>query len=275
MNTFPRMVVRINHHGLNNRASTPTYPVQDIHYYFQWSDRIDPVYEAAQKVEEAGGPRAQRNYDWTDNWSFVMTQHEFELAVRCGGEFSDGYHKLSVMTDTWSFYNVECPPENIGVVRNHFWRATFPTFAARALARHLRQVARGMRKDQSIDIKIPIATRARWLKLYGQGKGSVEILPGSEETLAQLQADIEADNAAHAGERRQSSSLADQFAHLQRIALNRTFWYRDRAKLKLYRERDGGYYGWAAYDPCGNFIMNGAVVDHSKGEGKPNWSTHT
>lgn len=274
MDTFPRMVVRINHHGLNTRASTPTYPVQDIHYYFQWSDRIDPEYEAAQKVEEAGGPRARRNYDWTDNWSFVMTQAEFELAVRGGGEFSDGYHKLSVLTDTWSFVNLEYPRENIGVMRNHFWRATFPTFAARALARLLKMTASRMRKDQSIDIKIPMTTRKRWLKLYGQGKGSVEILPGTDETLAQLQADIDADNAAHAGERR--SSLADQFAHLQRIALNRTFWYRDRAKLKLYRERDGGYYGWAAYDPHGNFIMNGAMVNHSKEEGaKPNWSTHT
>lgn len=258
MLTFPKLIVRINHHGINKRASIPGgRQVQDIHYYLQWSGRAEAP----------------------TNKNFVFLQEEFERAAREGGEYADIAHRCSIMGDLWTLYDLEFGGPAVGQMRGWYVRMDFPVDAVRAVARYLRIIASKMdgtwtaeRDQSSRDVEITVAMRERWLKKYGQGKGQVKLVI-EPETEQRLKLDIEQDEAAYAGTRREYRSMKDQFEGLLCIARNSTYNFRQVAELRVSKDMDSYY--WVAITPKGGRIMNGGLIQHSKDPSKPSWSTHT
>lgn len=173
---------------------------------------------------------------------------------------TDCYHKIEGIGDQWLLYDLDTGRMNraSGELTISYRRLTVPRFIAKLLGRLLRS----MPIDASIDV--PQATRDRWVRVWGQATGSVEIecSDGARQLLALYGDDPE---------------LADRIEHIKQIARNRTSAKYQRARIELYADQcdTSGFY-WCAYAPDGLRIMNGGIINHSRQYCRvPDWSIHT
>ncbi len=102
------------------------------------------------------------------------------------------------------------------------------------------------------------------LRLYGQGLGDVQLDFGSYK--AEETRDLVALCLDQGGE-----TFARSFEGVQRIAQNTTWGFHQHARVSLYKE-DETSLAWAAFDPKGRRIMNGAIVNHGARTGGHDWS---
>lgn len=184
----------------------------------------------------------------------------------------DGYHHLSVMGDLWSFYDLELETRKTsGNLPVRFYNVELPRFFARMLLRVAKATWTKMRANGETHgekklFEFTPEYLTKILRLYGQGKGKVEVSfsrHGSEDQTAREWAEKRA---------REDKGFAERLEYLKRIALNSTRAFYDTAHLYLYKSsRDESYFDWTACKPNGRSIMNGGLVLHSDGD----WGIHT
>lgn len=207
------------------------------------------------------------NYLW-----FVL--HRSELQSLSEGRLmtaQDAYHQLSVMGDSWTFFDLELDySSDSGILPVKFFNLKMPRFFVRALYRYAVKVwgpypkPKDPVQDPSQDwikkvLNISSERLARIQKIYGQGTGQVKVnlLDRASEYLNSPEG--------------QDQVLLRQLAHLERIAANQTYMFFQTAKLNLALDRKEDYFYWAVYTSKGAIVMNGALIKHSDG----NWGIHT
>jgi hypothetical protein len=237
--------------------------------------------------QEEGAPGFR--YLW-----FVLTRAEIEDLVR--GKTStaeDGYHKLFVSGDAWTFYNFEYPRGKAGEVVSKFYRLDMPRFFVKLVLRIAKRVWDAQRaewersnKDREtyrgdrFELRFTRPQLEHFDRLYGQGKGRIEVVyqdrygakPGTAASkiadLAELTKDLPFEK-----------SFAKRFENVKQIALNSTRGHHETARVTISNDSSraddwtDGYY-WTAQDSRGRRIMNGGIINHSR-EGGHDWSIHT
>lgn len=205
-----------------------------------------------------------------------------EFATGKINDFADGYHRLSAMGDTVIFYDFDIGQvrADTGKMEVPFFRANFPVQARKALLRYANKVWRVIEEMHKVDkyfmydrIEMPIEPKTvdRWLRLYGQGKGTVKV-QSSDDCLKRLQKDI--NESKDSKERNFNSS----WQHVLNIAKNTTYTVFQEAIVYLGTDGDGYY--WSAETPVNKNthkryrIMNGGILPH-KYNGEIDWSIHT
>jgi len=212
---------------------------------------------------------------------FVLTRKELEKLV--AGETdtaSDGYHKVAVYGDRWTFYDFELPTREAGTFECKYLAVDMPRTFMRAVQRLARKTwglmkaardadPRGERtydRPSCITLDMTPAHVERALRLYGQGHGEVVLDFGdykAEETSAFL------DECKRNG----GKTFNDSLDRVRTIARNSTWSVFQRAKVRVSKDWDGFY--WEARTPGGRRIMNGGIVNHGARDGGHDWSVHT
>ena len=184
----------------------------------------------------------------------------------------DGYHKLAVFGDTWTFYDMlEFPCQQCGVIACPYYQAEIPNFFARMLLRVGRWAWKGLRDNRDPDrsymsphVELELSTdyRKRICRLYGMGKGSVRwhLGPDAEARLAEIK--------PMAGK-----AFDERLDQIGRIARNSTRGFHQTAHVSLSKDWDGFYF--EAQTPTRRLIMNGGLVNHGARQGTHDWSIHT
>lgn len=204
---------------------------------------------------------------------FVFTRSEFEgIVAGRVSEVADGYHRLSVCGDRWTFYDID---EVMSASKGHgrasvrFLILDIPRIVAKILLRCANRMLKADSVARSLalpllhtsrtELEIPQATRERWSRVYGQGSGRVvwdfgEYYP--EEARRRTEKLFE----SYTGRRSLST--------LYGLAAGRTFAAYETAVVQVRPDgRDGDLYFQA-----GRF--NGGVINHGQ-DGSDDWSVHT
>ncbi len=213
---------------------------------------------------------------------FVMSRQE--LTTLMDGRTNvvkDGYHNATVYGDSWFFYDMDgVPREKFGNMKVPFYNAILPRTFMKTVLRLCKKtwalIAKG-RKDAElagtnkydlpgrINIEISQKHRTRSSRLYGQGKGRVELDFGDwkpEETTVFWEQCL-----AEGGK-----TFSRCVEGILAIAANSTWGFHQVARLRISKDLDG--FNWCAFTPKGQRIMNGGLVNHSR-EGGHDWSSHT
>jgi len=226
-----------------------------------WTDgRWDMCSIRAERENDASGLR------WI--W-FVLDRSDLEAIV--AGKSStaeDGYHKLAIFGDLWTFYDMEMPRETSGVMSVPFCRVEIPRTFAKVLLRVARWTWRMQRRhgtDENRGEKLILdfseAHRARICRLYGQGKGEVEwrCTPETRTLIADLRAE--------------NKGFADNIDRLEQIAKNTTRGFHEHATVSI--SKDGNGFFWNALTPQGRSTLVGGLVNHARVPFEHDWSLHT
>jgi hypothetical protein len=222
---------------------------------------------------------------------FILDRAELESAARgTVGTFEDGYHKLAICGERWTFYDFWMPTGEIGEIVCPYVNVEFPRTFVRALLRLAKKTWRLLRAhapDKSewrvssprVEIAISPEHAARVVRLYGQGKGRVRVeyvdKYGTEPGTAEKEIGQLADVLTSERDR----NFGDMFRRVQQIAQNATRGFHQTATLRIANDssrpndwRDGFY--WSAHAPDGRCVMNGGIINHSR-TGGHDWSIHT
>jgi hypothetical protein len=116
-------------------------------------------------------------------------------------------------------------------------------------------------RGEKVTIEFSADYRARITRLYGQGKGVVD-LKIEPETRARLDAIASEDKG-----------FAQRLEQLERIARNTTRGFHERASLYIGKDWDGFF--WSALDPRGRSVLVGGLINHAAKSGGHDWSLHT
>ena len=225
-----------------------------------WTDgRWDMCAIRGNRKEGCGGLR----HIW-----FVLEKPEMEAIVAGKTHVAeDGYHKLMIFGDVWTFYDMMPPNEKCGVMQVPFYRANIPGTFVKLLARVAKWTWAQQRKHLTPDtrgdkvtLEFDMAYRERICRLYGYGKGEVA-LDATTETRDRLGA-LSAED----------KGFADRVEQIKTIARNSTQGFHQKASLSISKDWDGFY--WVARTPSGHTILNGGLVNHGR-DGKHDWSLHT
>jgi hypothetical protein len=205
---------------------------------------------------------------------FVLSQKEFlALLGNQQSEFADGYHRLQVQGDAWTFYDLEIPLDQSGKAEIRYYNLTLPRRYLRVLGRYVQAVWKSQTKAErqnmthhtdydgkvEVDLKGPLS---RALTRYGHAKGGVR-LDADQETKDKLE------NIALYSNGR---NFSDCLTRLNNIARGSTQSVWQQARLSL--SSDGNGFVWTAFSPKGTRIMNGGLFYHSDADGGE-WSIHT
>jgi hypothetical protein len=227
----------------------------------RWDDRISLHATLPKKEGEKG-----LNYI-----SFYFSREEFEDVVKNGGgDVSDGYHKLYAVGDSWTFYNFEMNFRKAsGVMEVPYYRLDIPHFVQKLMVKCARKLWAAAKVEHN-----PYAERAtvtfsreqmtKWNRLYGQGKGRVELVADDTTVERLLEASAESNGC--------DNSLAKNIERLVVIASNTTRGFHHTAKVVI--GRDGRDFWFSCKSPDGRNVMNGGVINHGR-SGPSDWSLHT
>jgi hypothetical protein len=176
----------------------------------------------------------------------------------------DGYHKLDAVGDRWTFFDMNIPSRSHGEMKIPFVSIEVPLFVQQMLLRACERVW-DAQKDMkgrvaSVIIELTQERRDRWVRKYGQGKGTVRMVIDDES-----QARIDAHKS--------DAGFVRCLERIEQIAKNRTEGWFDTASVHMGKDRDG--YWWSCVNPQGKLTMNGGLVNHSRDESKFDWSIHT
>lgn len=204
------------------------------------------------------------NYVW-----FVMYESELVRLTSCYASFQDGYHNLNVTGDSCLFYDMEVPSQTRGEMCLPFLNASIPSTFRKILRRYARRVWAKQEKllSDGMDprdlkrhtLELTEEQRNRVCRLYGQGKGNLDIRANAE-TLAYMET------------YRDDEDFQYNIDRLKDIARGSTCGHHQFATLHLYKDYDT--LGFRIIRPNNKYGMNGALVNHGK-DGKSDWSIHT
>jgi hypothetical protein len=199
--------------------------------------------------------------------SFFFTGQEFsEVCEQRRNSVNDIGHNLRACGEGWTFYDLDFTCEDRGVMQVPFVRLTVPYYVQKVLLRVVKSAWEKCIPDEKrITIDLSLARRERWLKVYGQGHGSVKLDFGgykSEEVQAYF------DKCKIEG----GDSFARCAETVEAIARNTTFAADEVAKVHVRSDSDGFY--WEAHTPKGQRTMNGGIINHGR-DGSHDWSVHT
>jgi hypothetical protein len=185
---------------------------------------------------------------------FVFRHEEFQaFADGSRWTFEDGYHKLNNFVEYCTFYDLQIPSGEYGEAKVPYFNVIIPMFLRRAIARLAKRVVPTLDDGDVYEIEPTPERVERWMKLYGQGTGSVEV-----EVAEQVREQYEA-NVGRA-------NFDENVARLKQIALNSTSCWLHNRKVHL------------SYDFAGFFFtvpgMHGGLINHGTEE-SPDWSLHT
>lgn len=211
---------------------------------------------------------------WRSELESVLSSHHPRTIV-------DGYHKLAVNGDAWTFYDMDDFPRHCGgTIEVKYRRVIMPRTFVKAIARLARKTwrlqaeARRMPGYESwnepeVTLRISPEHAARVERLYGYGLGSVD-LEMDERTRLFLSECLTA-NASDTGEGR---NLFDMLDRVRCIAVNQTQGFHQRSRVTLSKDLDGFF--WQAYAPNSRrSFYHGGIVNHAARENGHNWSIHT
>ena len=201
--------------------------------------------------------------------SFYFTHEEFTglLTGKLSG-CNDCSHNVRAFGELLTFYDLEFSRETRGRVTVPFVNLHIPHYVGKFLVRAVQHtLAKCVPDGDRITFSIPWATRERWMRLYGQGTGSVvlDVVDGYPKIDAVR--DFYAECEQKGGE-----TFARCVENLKAIGLNSTYRHTDTATVKLSKDLDGWYF--RILRPDGRCTLNGGVVNHGR-DGKHDWSTHT
>lgn len=233
-----------------------------------------------------------QHYDGLSSIWFVFHATELkQFATSNYSEFQDGVHRLDSTGDLCVFYDALAYNDNLtrnkfGVAQVAYYAATIPMFVRKLIEQYGLRIWKRQEEEirntpederwkvlgQKHEISFSAETCARMTRLYGQGKGRVELdFASHNESKCRNALEQELSN----------SQFKDKLDAVRRIALNSTRGFHQTAQVRISIDSEDrqtgrvyGYY-WVARNPQGNSIMNGAILDHSKNLGKTDWSVHT
>ena len=195
---------------------------------------------------------------------FVMFRSELTNVVNGQASMLQyGYHKLDTMGERWTFFDLQMPSRSHGEMTIPYISIEVPRFVQQLLLRkatHIWEAQTGMKQTDKVHIELTQEMRDRWLRKYGQGKGKVRW-----DILSELQARVD--------EHKSDKQFVKCLDNINQIALNRTEGWFDVASVRIGSDRES--YWWRAYAPSGKMVMNGGLLNHSREEGKFDWSLHT
>ena len=210
--------------------------------------------------------RAKRNV------SFYLYLSEFVPLIKKQSFFSlaDGYHKLEVSGDLWTFFDFEQPVGNHGVREVPWINVRLPRRAARVLWRYARLKMRTMGPGQRETVEITQAQRDRLCARYGQGTGKVRV---------ECAPVCEARFQIHLGD----PEFRERMDRLEQIARNTTTTCWQEARVRLRPDSSG--FIFECLTPDGRTSMWGGLIYHEPGvesyaveidpPAGPHWSIHT
>lgn len=227
-------------------------------YLEVWSDKGRGLVSV--RGDTVASDKKGLSYVW-----FVMFEREFrEIVTNRVVMMQDGYHKLDVMGDRWTFFDMQVPKRDIGEMTIPYVSIDMPEFVQQILLRQCERIWAAQKdikgQTDKVVIDLPYERRVRWMRLYGQGKGQVRTIADSD-TLARIE------------QHKSDSEFNRCLARINQIALNRTDGWFDTADVRIGKDLDG--YWWSCVSPQGKLIMSGGLVNHSRDESKFDWSIHT
>jgi hypothetical protein len=201
---------------------------------------------------------------------FVLSDIELNsLSMGKVESLKDGYHNLNVSGDYCTFYDLEYPRDNCGVLSVPYMRLELPRVFWRYLERIAKITWRSLRafneackgdryySGRRIEIDIPLATLERFQLRYGSGKGEVEC-QYSPRLIEEMSL---------------RPQLKEKVQQVETIARNYT-----RSKYHIVVasiQNDGNGYYFSTRDHKNRRGLNGGIVNHSKEMSGNNWSIHT
>lgn len=240
-----------------------------------WSDgKSDMIAIRAERPEDSEGLR----YVW-----FVLTREElYRLVSGKVSTVEDGNHKLVMHGDQWFFYDLDLGVnKKAGKLEVSYYSANMPTTFMRAVRRLAERTWNRIHKGRveaekagtskydlphRVEIEVSQQHRDNSSRLYGQGKGQVEVVFPPQGM------DTEKETKERFTALLSNKDFLDKADRLQQIARNSTRGFHQTAKLFLSKDADGFY--WTAVSPSGKRILCGGLVNHSR-DGGNDWSIHT
>lgn len=195
--------------------------------------------------------------------SFYMGADEFRAFCKGTAEsFNDIQHNMrSYFGDHCTFYDMEFLTSEHGVMQVPYVNVSIPRFVRKAL---LRWAERRWKEETHMErpvIKISQERAERWIRLYGQGTGKIEIK--MDETTKNFLNEklVEPD----------AESLQNMICRIESIARNNTNTFFETGIVRLWKDWDG--FNFAVEKNKRRFLYGG-IVNHGR-DGKPDWSIHT
>lgn len=204
--------------------------------------------------------------------SFYLYREEFESIVNGkSSSANDIAHNFRAMGDHWTFYDLDFSREASGIMQVPYLTVNVPKFiqqliltvAKRIWAMYHKAFDTNPSEAQYLDrvkLEFSQATRDRWVRLYGFGKGKVVL-------------DIDPQVQERFDEHMKNDQFQKRIEYLKQIALNSTIAFFETGTVKISKDWDGYY--WRALNPHGQQRMVGGLVNHSREPGKFDWSIHT
>lgn len=214
---------------------------------------------------------------------FMMTKKVFtDLVSGKAHSADDGYHKVTVYGDQWTFYNMDGMPNAVaGMAQIPYYRANMPGTFMKAVLRLANKTWKLLRKEQTealeagtdkhnlpykITIEVSAEHRKRSCRLYGQGLGNVRLDFG----------EYKAEEAkAYWNYLLKNGGVTFQHCAEGRMAMvrNATNGFHQTATLRLYM-RNKDEFDWQACYPNGKAFYHGGIINHSR-TGGHDWSSHS
>jgi hypothetical protein len=204
---------------------------------------------------------------------FMMTKKVFaDLIHGKAHSAEDGYHKVTVYGDQWTFYNMDgMPNTKAGIAEIPYYKAWMPGTFMKAVLRLATKIwwlrhNNGLSYEGKTVIEVSAEHRKRSCRLYGQGLGNVRLDFGEYKAE---EAEAHWNNLLKNG--------GDTFRHCAegRMAMvrNATNGFHQTATLRLYM-RNENEFDWQACYPNGKAFYHGGIINHSR-DGGHDWSSHS
>lgn len=191
---------------------------------------------------------------------FVILNKELDdfTTPTLGITMHDIGHHMHICGDTCTFYDFSIPSKATGTMEIPYVSVNIPLFVRKVLTRYARLVQKGLSDSDRVEVTLSHERIARWKKLYGIGKGSVDV------ELASYYGDE--DVAATLEERKKKGNFTEMLGRLEQIERNQTYAFFQKRTLRIAKDWDG-----YTFVSGGLF---GGLVNHGTEE-EPNWSIHT
>lgn len=203
---------------------------------------------------EANVPNSKLGYI-----SFYMTMEEFyNFTKNYFCSFNDLGHNLRTAGDFCTFYDLDFPSSDNGVMQVPYVNVNIPMFARKVLMKWAQKQWNSLETHmERPQLNIDQKRLERWTRLHGRGTGSVVVEMYNDTTETFFKEKVE----------EPGSNLKDMVERLQTIARNSTRAFYQTAKVRLSKDWDGFYFVVPG--------MNGGIVNHAREDSKADWSIHT
>ena len=189
--------------------------------------------------------------------SFIFSVEEFTgFVTKYDTHLSDIGHHIMVFGDICMIYDLSFPRKDSGTLEVSYQKFTFPRQVRKMILRLRNKVINSGidLNKQEYSFSISEKTAKRFLKMYGQGTGSVEI-EVAENARAKYESSIGTDD------------FDKNIEYLVSMAKNSTYSWRHVEKVFL-----GNDFAGFTFSVNGLF---GGLIRHQNNDGTHHWSLHT